>query len=197
VPVAAVVAAFVALGGRSSDSAQDVYILVDTSTAMGEPFGGGTKLDAAIRSVGPVVRGLEHSKVSLRMFGGRCGPQSRTVARFGFGSPTPGGRSNLVRVVVQAVAELAADTRGDARPKLVVIAGALDTCEGDPGSALATGLSPSMHPSFRFIGLRLSHADLERVSPMMAPFRDARGYFVATERELKSALRSALRAPSR
>ncbi len=111
----------------------NTQIILDTSEGMGEPFGDGTRLDAAVEAVEKYVVPLEGEGLALRRTGRSCDEGSKQLVDFGTGHADdvvekakeehPEGRSTLAYAVIETIAEFTAsgDFQGPASTRQIVI----------------------------------------------------------------------------
>lgn len=164
-------------------------VILDTSAAMGQPFeAGDTRFDAALKAMGQAVPGNKEG-LALRRTGPECGgEEEEPLVDFGTGNrqavlgeaeaQRPGGKSNIVKAVIEAVEEFRSNpkfNRPDSTRRILVFTAGRDDCfSGNVADKLSAELKDDrISASFALIALNASGQGLIQL------------------RELKSALKSA------
>ncbi len=184
--VIAVVAALTALIGipnlwdvASKELAADELALVNTeivldaSAAMAEPFGKGTKLDAAVRAIETYVAPLTNDGLALRRAGGSCSDAGDLLVNFSPGNAEevseesaelePAGSSNVIAATRAAVSDFGHPRfRGEAATKRILIfMGGEDECAEDAVSEIRDDLhGTGIAAVFRLIPLKVSGQEM-------------------------------------
>jgi hypothetical protein len=196
---------------------QNVEIVLDASTAMNGPFEGGTKRDAAIRSVSNYLHGqltkavADEDNLAFRVFGGECNGQStRVLINFDQGNTSaiedaarnlqPVGETTLANAVIQASGDFNDERFKGVSKRIIVITGSGDTCtKDDAAKIIRTRLEDMARQSgekieldLRFIGLGLSSEQQEQLDSV-AKATGGQADFVGTRNELDRALTHFLR----
>ncbi len=155
-------------------------IILDTSEGMGEPFGGGTKLDAAVKAVERYVVPLDGEGLALRRTGRSCDEGSARLVDFGTGHADDvveeareqhaEGRSTLAYAVIEAITEFTAsdDFQGPASARqIVIITGGVggEECLGsEAGAEIRRRLEGSgIDATFKMVALSPSPSASERL----------------------------------
>jgi nitrate reductase NapAB chaperone NapD len=187
--VVALVAALWALGGSLWDAADDKFsasaeklalvnteIVLDASASMAEPFGEGTKLDAAARAIDTYVGPLTNDGLALRRAGGSCSDSGDLLVELGTGNgeeineevseQVPAGESNIVAAVRAAISDFGHPRfRGQSSTKrILVVMGGEDECAEDAASEIRDDLAGiGIEPVFRLVALKVSAEEMQRL----------------------------------
>lgn len=189
-------------------------IILDTSEGMGEPFGDGTKLDAAVEAVEKYVVPLDAEGLALRRTGLSCDEGSRQLVDFGTGHADDvvdeareqhaEGRSTLAYAVIEAIAEFRAsdDFQGSASSRqIVIITGGVggEECLGsEAGAEIRRQLEDSgIDATFKMVALSPTPSANERLQAFeQALGGEAEFAVVDTPEELEEAVDEDLEALS-
>ena len=185
-------------------------IVLDRSAAMNHEFEGGTKLQAAIASVGNVLRGQsEKENLAFRQFGGACdGDNTQLVLKFSpnnaqrlrnlLPSITAEGQPSLARAVAEATNDFNDPKRfKGASTRIIVITGSDDACVTNAIDAIRENLERNkrigynIQLNFRFIGMGLTPSQQQNI----AQISDSTGghfNFVDRRQDLDNVLRQIL-----
>jgi len=138
------------LSFSSSPIASGLLIALDTSSSMGDPFEGTTKIEVAKRLLAELVDSFpDASLVGLRSFSGcdqesrllvPIGPLNRTALKTQIRSLQPGGATAIQGLLEQAKLDFAGVP---GRKTILLVSDGSETCGGDPVAAakalIATG----------------------------------------------------------
>lgn len=184
----------------------NTQIILDTSEGMGEQFGDGTKLDAAVEAVEKYVVPLEGEGLALRRTGLTCDEGSKQLVDFGTGhaddvvdearEQRAEGRSTLAYAVIETIAEFTAS--GDFREpastrQIVIITGGVgdEECLGsEAGAEIRRRLEDSgIDATFKLVALSPTPNANERLEDFeQALGGEAEFAVVETPRELEAAV---------
>lgn len=192
----------------------NTQIILDTSEGMGESFGDGTKLDAAVKAVEKYVVPLDGEGLALRRTGRSCDEGSDQLVDFGTGHADdvveeareqyPEGRSTLAYAVIEAIAEFTAsgDFQGPASTRqIVIITGGVggEECLGsEAGAEIRRRLEGSgIDATFKMVALSPSPSASERLESFETALgSNAEFAVVETPEELEEAVDEDLEALS-
>lgn len=157
-------------------------IVLDKSSEMRKPFGGGTKLDAAAGAVARFAADTVDSGLALRATGGGCFGEGVVMVGPGAGhgdevreavaGVEPRGRSNVIGTVLRAIDEFSQERfhRTGSTQRIVVFTGGQDECAEAAGQEVRDQLEGSgVKTTFRMYALGLS----KRERAYMIRFRAA------------------------
>lgn len=183
-------------------------IVLDRSAGMSEPFGAGTKLDTAARSVEKYISPRDADNLAFRIFGEECNANSELVVKFGQNNTKrirnalrnirTKGKANLATAIIEATGDFNELIRfpPTVNKKIIVITGTSDSCEREPARIIRERLAElaaghSIQVDFRFIGLAIP-PDQREAFRKIAQATGAQATFVATEEELLTVLKKFL-----
>jgi hypothetical protein len=164
-------------------------IVLDTSSAMGEPFEGKdeTLLDAAVRAIGQAGQ-RDDEGLALRGTSPSCEDDGELLVDFGTGQEDevldvaedqrPEGKSNITGAVIEALADFRNDPEfsgpRSTRRVLVFTAGLDDCFEGDVAEKIKAELGEAeISASFTLIGLKASGEELENLEELESALQSA------------------------
>lgn len=177
---------------------------------MGEPFGDGTKLDAAVKAVEKYVVPLDGEGLALRRTGRSCDEGSDQLVDFGTGHADdvveeareqyPEGRSTLAYAVIEAIAEFTAsgDFQGPASTRqIVIITGGVggEECLGsEAGAEIRRRLEGSgIDATFKMVALSPSSSASQRLESFETALgSNAEFDVVETEEELEGVVQQSV-----
>lgn len=186
----------------------NTQIILDASAGMAEPFGKGTKLDAATQAIREYVVPLHEEGLALRRTGRTCEEGGELLVDFGkdhsddvaeeAAEQRAEGESSLAYAVIEAISEFTTSERfeGPASTRqVVIIAGAAeDEClENAPAEIRRKLESSGIDATFKMVALRASEKTRERLRSFTAALGEhAEVEFVETEEELEEVVRDDL-----
>ncbi|HET6997793.1 MAG TPA: hypothetical protein VFI03_04315 [Solirubrobacterales bacterium] len=179
----------------------NTQIILDASAGMAEPFGEGTKLEAATEAIRDYVVPLQEEGLALRRTGRSCDEGGELLVDFGkdhsddvaeeAAAQRAEGESSLAYAVIEAISEFTASEnfQGPASTRqVVIIAGAAeDECLDNAPAEIRRRLDSSgIDATFKMVALKPSQGTREQ----LASFTEALGEhaeveFVETEEELE------------
>lgn len=187
----------------------NTQIILDASEGMTEPFGEGTKLDAAMKAIREYVIPLRQEGLSLRRTGRSCEEGGELLVDFGkdhsddvveaAAEQRAEGESSLAYAVIEAISEFTASDRfqGPAATRQVVIiaGGADDECLDNAPAEIRRKLDSSgIDATFKMVALKPSEDRREQLrSFTQALGEHAEVEFVETEEELEEVVSENLR----
>lgn len=206
--IIAVVALFFVLrgGGGPGVSNQNTEIVLDASKRMGEPFGDGTRLDAAEQALSKWVRHREKDNLALRAYGGACDANSNLALGFDTdqaadivetaASLTAAGEANLANAVIEATGDFNDARRFPAHVgrRVVVFTAGLDTCVEDAARDIQDRLAElgvKVPVDFHFIGVGVPEDNREALQ-RVAKASGGRVLFADTVAQVEEATQLAL-----
>lgn len=186
----------------------NTQIILDASAGMADPFGEGTKLDAAAQAIREYVVPLDEEGLALRRTGRTCEEGGELLVDFGkdhaddvaeeAAGQRAEGESSLAYAVIEAISEFTASEsfEGPASTRqVVIIAGAAeDEClENAPDEIRRKLESSGIDATFRLVALRPSDKARERLRVFEAALGEhAEVEFVETEEELEEVVQDNL-----
>jgi hypothetical protein len=167
-------------------------VVLDTSSAMGDPFGSGdeTKLEAAVRAIGQSGE-RDDEGLALRRTGARCEEEGELLIDFGTNQKgevlelaeeqRAEGRSNMVKAVIEALGDFRTDPQfsgpRSTRRVLVFTAGQEDCFEGDVAEKIKAELKGAdISASFTLIALKPSGEELAELEELENALQSADAY---------------------
>jgi hypothetical protein len=187
----------------------NTQIILDASAGMGEPFGEGTKLDAAVEAIRKYVVPLEEEGLSLRRTGRSCEEGGELLVGFGkdhaddvaeeAARQKAEGESSLGYAVIEAITEFTSSDRfqgpASTRQVIVITGAADDECLGGAAAAeISRKLDSSgIDATFKMVALKPSQRTRERLDSFAAALGEhAEVEFVETEEELEEVVQDDL-----
>ncbi len=174
------------LSAEEAAALVNTEVVLDASAAMAEPFGDGTKLDAAVKAIETYVMPLENDALALRRAGGSCVEVKEQLVDFEKGNgdelvektaeQEPGGRSNMVSTVRAAISDFnEAQFHGPAATRRILIfMGGEDECAEDAANEIRDDLAGAgIDAVFRVVALKVSSEEmkgLEGFKQALAPY---------------------------
>jgi hypothetical protein len=151
-------------------------IVLDASSSMAEPFGDGTKLEAAADAIGQYVTPLSNEGLALWRTGGGCGESGENLVHLGSdhsddvqeaaAEQQPSGMSNMSYVVRAAIDDFSGEEFRGASPaeRVLIFMGGEDECAEDASVEIRDELDRTgIDAVFRLIALKVSGRELKRL----------------------------------
>ena len=165
------------------------YIILDSSSSMGEVIGGEVKLDIAKNVIIDLLLNLPSGAlVGVRTFGGNCSsnllspvaPLEQAPLRTEILRLTPRGATPIALALEEAKEDLTAITG----PKLILlVSDGIETCKGDPVAVAKDFISAGLDLRIHVVGFDISRNVLAR-DQLIAIAQSTGGlYFDADDRE--------------
>lgn len=179
-------------------------IVLDASAAMAEPFGGGTKLDAAAKAIETYVTPLENDGLALRRAGGSCSDKGDLLVNFGAGNgdevvdetadQVPTGQSNMVAAVRAAISDFNEEQfhGSSSTRRIMIFMGGEDECAEDAANEIRDDLAGrGIDAVFRVVALKVSSEEMEGLESFkqaLAPYAEVEIRPADTDEQLEEVM---------
>ena len=184
----------------------NIEILLDRSTAMGEPFEDGVKMEAAVRAIKEKVLNQQVADIdnlALRQYGGPCeGANTRLLVDFdqnnqdkvrkALGGIEAGGETTVTRGILAAIEDFSGSGRFESTiNSVIVIAGGGDSCEPDLAARRISQQIQDQGIILRFIGIGIPLDQQEKLRQTISAI-GGQAFYVTTQLELEDLLSTVL-----